>query len=58
MERNMTALLIAMGALIAATIVRAVLDPWAPLPDHRETADEADADVRARMMDTIALSRF
>jgi len=54
----MTTLLIAMGALIAAMIVRAVLDPWAPSPATRETEDQAGAEARVRMMQTIAPSSF
>jgi hypothetical protein len=54
----MTALLIAIGALVAATVFRAVFDPWASSAIPRDTDDEADADTRARMMETIALSRF
>lgn len=48
----MTTLLIAMGEMIAAMIVRAVLDPWAPSPATREPEDQA------WMMQTIALSCF
>ena len=54
----MTTLLIAMGALIAAMIVRAALDPWAPPPATREPEDQAGAEARERMMQIITPSSF
>lgn len=54
----MVTLFIAFGALIAAVVVRSVLDPWAPQPGNLDTKDQSAADEGAQMMEAIVLSCF
>jgi hypothetical protein len=57
----MAALLIAWGVFSVAVIAHAILGTQPPLPSREEQApagDQAAAEERARMMETIALSVF